>query len=64
MKNYKILKEGRNDKVLVEWERQNSYPYYGKEYSVHTLSLNGELIWGNYFLNLEDAEKFFIEKTR
>lgn len=59
MKEYKILEEGIDNKVLVEWNRQkcSAYPL-GKEYSVHTMN-DGFLIWGHYFNDLKDAEEYF-----
>ena len=60
MKEYKILKRGRENRVLVEWVRENKLIYKdGKEYSVHTLGLDKNLIWGHYYLKLEDAEEHF-----
>lgn len=64
MNNYKILKEGKDDKVLVEWERANIYPYYGKEYSIHTRISEDSLIWGHYFLRFEDADRYFKKVTK
>lgn len=55
MDNYKILKEGRNDKVLVEWKRPTRI-----EYSVHTWNYDKtELIWGHYFNSIDVAEEYF-----
>lgn len=54
MKTWEILEKGKNDKVLVRWSR-----CYGSEYSVHTLTSDGELIWGHYYNEKEDAEKYF-----
>ena len=58
--NYKILKEGKDNKVLVEWKREKNMFYPdGKEYSVHTVSLQDNLIWGHYFRKKEDAIEYF-----
>ena len=54
-RQYEILKEGRNNKVLVKWYRNTRV-----EYSVHTWDLNKEgLIWGHYFDFLSEAEEYF-----
>lgn len=59
MKEFEILEEGRNDKVLVKWNRETR-----TEYSVHTWDLDREnLIWGHYYNDLEDAKEYF-EKTQ
>lgn len=58
MAEYKILEQGKDDKVLVEWNRS-----WGKEYSVHTQTDNG-LIWGHYYTNREDAEEYFAQYKR
>lgn len=55
-KKYTILEEGKDNKVLVKWDRGEN----GVEYSVHTLSLNDELIWGHYFMgDIESAVNYF-----
>ena len=54
MSKYKIMEKGRENKVLVEWDRG-----YNKEYSVHTLSLNDELIWGHYYTDEDSARRYF-----
>lgn len=57
---YKILEEGKDNKVLVEWERGSNFYYEdGREYSVHTISLQGNLIWGHYFRKEADAREYF-----
>lgn len=54
-KEYEILAEGRNNKVLVKWYRNTRI-----EYSVHTWDLNREsLIWGHYFDSLKEADEYF-----
>lgn len=59
MKEFEILEEGRNDKVLVKWNRETR-----TEYSVHTWDLDRiGLIWGHYYNDLEDAKEYF-EKTQ
>lgn len=59
MKEFEILEEGKNDKVLVKWNRETR-----TEYSVHTWNLDKtELIWGHYFDDINDAKKYF-EKTQ
>lgn len=50
--NYTILETGNNHKVLVRWKKRD-------EYSVHTLEVNGGLIWGHYFDNYEEASEYF-----
>lgn len=54
---YTILKEGTNDKVLVEWNRGER-----KEYSVHTKGCNGGLIWGHYFTTYKEALEDFNKR--
>ena len=44
--------------ALSEWLKVTVYKD-GKEYSVHTLGLDKNLIWGHYYLKLEDAEEHF-----
>lgn len=62
MKDYKIILEGKGNKVLVVWERpKNSFYPNGKEYSVHTLTNNDELIWGHYFTDKRQAILYFKE---
>lgn len=56
MNNYEILEEGKDDKVLVKWNREN-----GIEYSVHTWNLDKtELIWGHCFNDINDAKEYFL----
>lgn len=60
MNEYKILEQGIDNKVLVEWDRGCDIFYKdGKEYSVHTVSLMDNLIWGHYFSNITDAVNYF-----
>lgn len=65
MKNYKILKQHKDERALVVWEREKDFFFpEGVEYSVHMLSLRGNLICGKYFKRLEDAENYFNEVTK
>ena len=59
-KEYTILKKGRDNKVMVMWEREKGFFYpNGVEYSVHTESLYGGLIWGHYFTDKKECEEYF-----
>ena len=53
-KKYEIVEEGMSHKVLVKWFRNKRI-----EYSVHTISINDELIWGHYFDDYENASEYF-----
>lgn len=59
--NHKILKEdAKNYRALVAWERGKDIVHpSGVEYSVHMISLSGNLICGRYFNELEDAEAYY-----
>ena len=55
---YKILEEGKEDRVIVQWLDNTYTPY-----SVHTYGFNKDgLIWGHYFETLEGAEEYFVEQ--
>ena len=64
MKNHKILDTKRIDSekqiALVEWERRGGLA----EYSTHCIFPKGcdGLYHGNYYSNLEDAQKNFTER--
>ena len=65
MSKYKILKQHKDERALVRWEREKDFFFpEGVEYSVHMLSLAGNLICGKYFTRLEDAESYFEEKIK
>lgn len=65
MSNYKILKKYKDERVLVKWEREKNFFFpEGVEYSVHLLSLTGNLICGRYFNTLENAESYYNEVTK
>ncbi|GAA0093027.1 hypothetical protein UT300009_30570 [Paraclostridium bifermentans] len=64
---FTILKEGFDNKVLVEWYREKSTTFpTGREYSIHTKSQFG-LIWGHYYkdkeLCFEDFKKYAMTET-
>ena len=61
---YKILKNYKDERVLVEWKREKDFFFPdGVEYSVHMLSLAGNLICGRYFKNKENAEEYYKKVT-
>lgn len=64
MSKYKILKKYKDERVLVEWKREKDFFFPdGVEYSVHMLSLAGNLICGRYFKNKENAEEYYKKVT-
>ncbi|MEG1142724.1 MAG: hypothetical protein RSE41_09845, partial [Clostridia bacterium] len=57
MRKYEIIESGMENKVLVKWTSESNKEW--KEFSVHTLSLQNNLIWGHYFTNFMDANVYF-----
>lgn len=60
MREYKILKENKkSNKVLVAWKTNLSVFKDGYEYSVHTKTIDNDLIWGHYFMDKKSAKRYF-----
>ena len=57
MRQYEIIESGLYNKVLVKWTSESNKDFL--EFSVHTLDLNNDLIWGHYFNRYLDASMYF-----